>query len=305
MPLTLPDAVLDFGERGPRWRSFVDALPRVLDDLLAEWELAPTGEVWWGHASVVLPVSRADGGDAVLKVAFPDVETEHEPLVLQHWHGRGAVLLLRADPHRRAVLLERLHRRDLTSLDVLDACEVVAGLYPALHVPAPPQLRSFTDYLGRWREPLAGLPRDAPIPHRMVQQALSLLRELTDDPASTGRVLHHDLHYENVLAADREPWLAIDPQAMSGDPHAEPAPMLWNRWGELGGDVRGGLRRRFHTLVDAAGLDEDRARAWVVVRMVVNAYWAIEDAERAGRPLDAGERDWVTRCVALVKAVQD
>ena len=43
--------------------------------------------------------------------------------------------------------------------------------------------------------------------------------------------------------------------------------MLWNRWDEVvaTGDVRDAVRRRFHTIVDAAGLDEDRARDWVVL----------------------------------------
>ena len=68
---------------------------------------------------------------------------------------------------------------------------------------------------------------------------------------------------------------------MSGDPHYEPAPMLWNRFDEYAGDARAVLRRRFHTLVDAAGLDEERARDWVVVRMIINAHWAIEDAQGA------------------------
>ena len=57
--------------------------------------------------------------------------------------------------------------------------------------------------------------------------------------------------------------------------------------------------------VHAAGLDEHRARDWVVVRMVLNAHWAVQDAERAGRDLDAGEREWITRCIAITKAVQD
>jgi streptomycin 6-kinase len=92
---------------------------------------------------------------------------------------------------------------------------------------------------------------------------------------------------------------------MSGDAHYEPAPMLWNRWNELNDDVRDGLRRRFHTLVDHAGLDEARARDWVIVRMVINANWSVEDAQRAGRDLDAEEREWITRCVAITKAVQD
>jgi streptomycin 6-kinase len=108
-----------------------------------------------------------------------------------------------------------------------------------------------------------------------------------------------------VLASDREPWLVIDPKPMSGDPHYELAPMLWNRFDELADDVRGRVRRRFHTLVDVAGLDEDRARDWVVVRMVLNAHWSIEDAVRARRPLTSEDRDWITRCITVTKAVQD
>jgi streptomycin 6-kinase len=245
----------------------------------------------------------------VLKVAFDgDDESVHEGIALQRWHGHGAVELLRADPHRRALLLERLHTEDLGALWDVEACEVVAGLYPRLHVPALPQLRTVTSYVERWAAALATMPRNAPVPRRLVEQALSLARDLVGDAASTGTLVHGDLHYANVLAADREPWLAIDPKPMDGDPHYEPAPLLWNRWDELtlgGQSVRDGVRRRFHAVVDAAGLDEDRARAWVVLRLVLNAHWAVQDAERAGRDLDPEEREWITRCIAVAKAVQD
>lgn len=301
----LPDAVLAFAERGPAWAAYVDSLPATFRDLLVEWELRPGDETWFGFASVVVPVLTADGEDAVLKVAYPDDETKHEALALQHWGGRGAVRLLRADPRRRAVLLERLDRTDLLTVPDLEACRVVAGLYPLIHVPAPPQLRTVTSYVGHWLDPMRALPNDAPIPHRMVEQWLSLVADLTADPRSTGRIVHGDLHHENVLAAPGGGWRVIDPQAMSGDTHYELAPMLFNRWEEVAGDVRAGVRRRFQTLVDEAGLDEDLARAWVVVRMVLNAYWAIEDAERLHRPLDGDERDWITTCLAVTKAVQD
>jgi len=301
----LPEAVLAFAERGPEWAAYVDSLPAKFRDLLVEWELRPGDETWFGFAAVVVPVVTADGEDAVLKVAYPDDETEHEALALQHWGGRGAVRLLRADPRRRAVLLERLDRTDLLTVPDLEACRVVAGLYPLIHVPAPPQLRTVTSYVGRWLEPMRTLPNDAPIPHRMVEQWLSLVADLRADPRSTGRIVHGDLHHENVLAAPEGGWRVIDPHAMSGDTHYELAPMLFNRWEEVAGDVRAGVRRRFHTLVDEAGLDEDLARAWVVVRMVLNAYWAIEDAERLHRPLDGDELDWITTCLAVTKAVQD
>ena len=292
---------------GPDWGAWLDGLPREFATLLQEWELTRDGDdLWHGFCSLVAPVRTAAGEPAVLKASFDgDDESEHEALALQHWHGDGVVRLLRADPRRRALLLERLHRRDLSDLWDVEACEVVAGLYPRIHRPALPQLATITSYVARWLDALAAQPRDIPIPHRMREQALSLGRDLVADPASVGRIIHGDLHYFNVLAGDREPWLVIDPKPMSGDPHYEPAPMLWNRWDELADDVRTGLRRRFHTLVDAAGLDEARARDWVVVRMVINANWAVEDAQRMSRALDAEEREWITRCITITKAVQD
>lgn len=292
---------------GPAWASWLDRLPRLVTEVTDEWGLTLEGPVWHGFCSLVPAVRTVAGTPAALKLTFDgDVESEHEALALQRWSGRGTVRLLRADPHRRALLLERLHREDLGTLGYLEAAEVVGGLYGRIHVPAPPQLRTVTSYVGSWLDELATLDRDAPLPRRQVEQALHLGRALVSDPASTGTTVHGDLHDHNVLAAEREPWLVIDPKPMSGDPHYEPAPMLWNRWEEIaGGDVRTSVRQRFHTLVDAAGLDEGRARDWIVVRVVLNAHWSIQDATRAGRPLDDDERAWITRCIAIVKAVQD
>ena len=298
MRLDLPQGVLDMRHRGEDWAAWVDRLPGLVAGLVDDWRLTVDGELMHGFCSLVVPVRTDDGRAAVLKLHEDlEDESEFEHLALQRWHGDGTVLLLRADPHRWALLLERLHPRDLTTVPVPEACEVVAGLYPRIHVPALPQLRTITSYVERWTADLEALPADAPIPRRMREQCVSLARDLVTDPASVGVIIHGDLHYQNVLAGDREPWLVIDPKPMSGDPHYEPAPMLWNRWDELADDVRTGVRRRFHALVDAAGLDEDRARDWVVVRMVHNASWAVID----GDPDD----DWLTRCFTIAKAVQD
>ncbi len=274
--------------------------PRAhVGDLLEEWTLDVDGEPTHGHRALVVPVRTSSGRPAVLKVGWPHEGAEHEHLALQHWHGHGAVLLLRADPRRLALLLERLHPEDLSDVWDVEACEIVAGLYARLHVPAPPQLRTQTSYVEGWTTRLERLPRGAPVPRRLVEQAVSLGRDLVADPASTGTMIHGDLHYENVLAGDREPWLAIDPKPTSGDPHYEVAPLLWNRWDELAGDVRDGVRRRFHAVVDTAGLDEDRARDWVVVRMLHQVLWALEDHP------EAPDRAWLTTCIAVAKAVQE
>ncbi|MCW2829206.1 MAG: aminoglycoside resistance protein, partial [Marmoricola sp.] len=96
--------------RGPEWAEWVHRLPAILDGLLEEWQLTVDGWMMHGYVALVVPVRTAGGGAAVLKVRFPDEEGEHEHLALQHWGGRGAVKLLRADPHRWAMLLERLRQ---------------------------------------------------------------------------------------------------------------------------------------------------------------------------------------------------
>ncbi|MEP7090371.1 MAG: aminoglycoside phosphotransferase family protein [Nocardioidaceae bacterium] len=302
-PLDIPASLRAYAGRGDAFAGFLDELPRLVEDLVHEWGLTVDGAPTHGFCALVVPVHTAEGERAVLKVGFPHVEAEHEHLALQHWHGRGAVRLLRADPRRSAMLLERLRAEDLADVWDLEACEVVAGLYGRLHVPAPPQLRTLTSYAEGWARDLAALPRSAPLPRRLVEQAVSLGRGFAADPGADGTMVHTDLHYANVLAGDREPWLAIDPKPLSGDPHVELAPMLWNRWGELAGDVRGGVRRRFHTLVDAALLDEHRARDWVVVRMLTIAMWRLADEPEVRRltPTD----DFLTMCVTIAKAVQD
>ena len=286
--------------RGADWAAWVAGLPRLVQDLLDQWGLSVEGPPTHGYTAVVVPVRTASGEPAMLKVGFPDDESEHGHLALQHWHGRGAVLLLRADPRRRAMLLEKLHGTDLRDLWDIEACEIVAGLYASIHVPAVPQLRTLSSLVDRWVGSLERLPRDVAIPRRMVEQAISLGRRLASDELTDGTMIHGDLHYANVLAADRAPWLVIDPKPLSGDPHYEPAPMLWNRFDELEGDVRGGVRRRFHALVDSSRLDEDRARDWVVLRMTLNAAWELEAHGR-----DGPNADHLTRCVSVAKAVQE
>lgn len=284
--MQLPESFLAYAARGPEFAAWLDRLPALLRDLVDEWELAVDGEPAHGSCAVVVPVRTGSGRPAALKVGWPHRATEHEHLALQHWHGRGAVQLLRADPHRYALLLERLHREDLADHWDVEACEVVAGLYARLHIAAPPQLPRLSEEVLGWVGGLA----DAPLPRRLVEQAVSLGRSFATDPDTDGQMIHTDLHYANVLAGDREPWLAIGPKPLSGDPHYEVAPLLWNRWDELAGDIRRGVRARFHAAIDAAGLDEERARDWVVLRAVVRA---------------AGDADRTSRYVSIAKSVQD
>lgn len=303
--ITVPRAFAARTDRGPTWEPWLADLPRLTADLLDAWQLTPDGTPTHGECALVLPVRTGTGRPAALKITWPHWEAETEHVALQRWHGHGAVELLRADPHRYALLLERLHARDLTSVPVDESCTVIAGLYRALHVPATPQLRRLSECVTGRADRLAALPRSAPVPRRLVEQAVAIGRAFATDPATDGTLVHTDLHPYNVLAADRAPWLAIDPKPLSGDPHDEVAPLLWNRWPEAvaTGDLRGALRRRLDLVCDVAGLDRDRARDWTILRVVTNALWAIEDAARAGA--DSPDRTWLTTSVTIAKAVQD
>jgi streptomycin 6-kinase len=303
--LEIPAELGSFGGRDETWPLWLDALPLLVRDVFGEWRLTLDGLARNGFCALVVPALTEDGRRAVAKFAWPHDEEEHEHLMLQAVHGNGMVELYRADPKRHVMLLERLDaERDLRPVGDIEACEITASIYTRIHIAALPQLRTLTSYIERWTDDLRTLPRDAPIPRRLVEQAVSLGDAFVHDPESVGRCIHGDLHYENVLAGQREPWLVIDPKPMSGDPHYEVAPMLWNRWDEVvaSGDVRGSLRRRFHTIVDTAGLDEDRARDWVVVRMIHNAMWVVEDNPGG---LDGESREALTSCIAIAKAVQD
>lgn len=299
LPYEVPEGLLSQAWLGEGWADFLRRLPKLADEITDEWGLTYDGEPRYGYTALVAPVRTDDGRRAVLKLGILDEDGAGEPVALQLWGGRGAVELWRADPRRGAMVLERLQDDSLATIDDLAACEVVGGLYSTLHRTPSPRLPELRPLLARWLDQVRAMPRDA-VPSRFAEQALSASERLLRDAPSA--VLHGDLHYDNVLAGDRAPWIVIDPKGYAGDPAYELAPMLWNRWAELGEEPGTRIRDRFWALVDASGLDELRCRDWVVVRAVVCVAW--EHVTAAGRELTAAQREWVTRCITVAKAMQ-
>jgi streptomycin 6-kinase len=294
----LPGALLRQSARGPAWKAWLEGLPRLLEEVLSSWRLIPDGELRSRRSALVLPV-RDDGRPADLRLGGPEPGAALEHLALRAWDGRGAVQLLRADPRRRVLLLERAEPGyDLHALEAVEACVVVAELYGRLHRPPVPQLDRLSVCADRWSEELAGLRGTTLAPRRFVDQAVGLAAGFAGDVGTEVALLHGDLHSGTVLAGSREPWLAVDPQPLAGDPAYEVAPLLWHRWDEAvaSGDLRGAVLDRLYTVVDTAGLDEHRVRDWVTVRAMVELLRA------AGAPVV--DRDRVTLCTTLTKAVQ-
>ncbi|MGW7540909.1 aminoglycoside phosphotransferase family protein [Streptomyces sp. NPDC054770] len=280
--IDIPDELIDRHVRfgGEAGRAFVAALPGRAEEFLDRWGLRPDGPSMCGRWALVLPVLRAgDGVRAVLKLQDMDDETVGEPVALRAWDGAGAVRLLSADDDTGTLLLERLDTgRRLADLpDSREATLVVARLLARLTAPAAPAgLRRLGSVAARLGErAAAALPAHPdPVERRLLADCAAALAEVAGEPGD--RLLHWDLHFENVLAAGRAPWLAIDPKPLAGDPGFDLFPALWSRF------EAGEVRWRFDAMTDVLGLDPDRARAWTLGRVLQNAIWAVEGGGRPG-----------------------
>ncbi|MZF87247.1 hydroxyurea phosphotransferase [Streptomyces sp. SID5643] len=274
------------GEAG---RAFIAGLPEQSARFLGHWGLKPDGPPMHGVSALVVPVVRtADGTPAVLKLQILDEESEGEPVALRAWHGDGAVRLLDHDEPTGTMLLERLDETRMLSHvpDAHEAVVTIAGLLAHLtSFPAPPGMRRLGDIargmLDRTPWALARIPD--PESRRLVADCAAALREVVDEPGD--RLLHWDLHDENVLASDRAPWLAIDPKPLAGDPGFELWPALDNRYDPED------ILWRFDAMTDILALDRPRAHAWTLARLLQNTLWDIED----GRPVDDAQLEIARR----------
>lgn len=278
------------GEAGLQW---IDRLPGLVAALCQQWGLVIAGEPMHGYLGLVVPVRRADEL-CVLKVSWRDESTEHEALALSTWNGNGAVRLLAAQPTLGALLLERLdHRRSLNNLDVAEAVVVAGRLLRRLAVPAPdgaPRLKEVAPRLAetlpeRWER------YGRPMPWRKLDAARGLAVQLG---AGAGDLLvNYDLHYADVLAGAREPWLAVDPKVVIGDPEYGVAQLLWRRLEAM--QAQGGLDRHFRALTEAAELDPDLARSWTLVRCVDYWLWGLSVGLTEDPARCEAITDWLAR----------
>jgi streptomycin 6-kinase len=256
-------------------------LPGDVDEYLGRWELTVAGQPLSGEASLILPVVRRDGTEAMLKLQQVNDESEDEALALRTWKHDDVVEVFEDDPATSTLLLERLEPQTLDDLpDHVEATRILAGLLTRLSaVPAPPGIRHLRAVATAMVEDAPALiPRlTDPAEQQLVRRFVAQTTEMLPEPGD--RLLHWDLHYDNVMAAKRQPWLVIDPKPLAGDPGFEVFPVLWNRWDDLvaTGDVRQAIRDRFELMLEITGIDRDRALGWTAARILQNVLWFTED----------------------------
>jgi streptomycin 6-kinase len=95
----------------------------------------------------------------------------------------------------------------------------------------------------------------------LVNTGLAVFAELAA-PSRNDVLLMTDLHAGNVLRAEREPWLAIDPKPFVGDPAYDATQHLLNCRDRVMRDPVATIARFAELLM----VDEERVRLWLFAR---------------------------------------
>ena len=275
-PFPVPRLLADTAATEPGVREWIGRLPGIVASLADRWSLRigepfqPGGQCAW-----VAPATGPDGASLVLKVGyrFPSGEERDEAAGLRIWDGNGSVRLhaVHESESSHALLIERcLPGTPLgRALPEPEQDLVVAGLLRQLWARSPGEypFRPLAQMCAAWADEFekdyAAADPASRLDPGLARAGITLFREL---PASADRqvLLCTDLHGENILAAERAPWLAIDPKPYVGDPAYDVLQHMLNCDDRLAADPAGLATR----MAGLAGVDPERARQWLFARSV-------------------------------------
>lgn len=275
-----------YGDAGARW---LGGLPRQLEEISKDWELSLGPHYPNLSYHYVAPCVCADGGDAVLKLGFPEDPNPtifHEAAMLNLNAGEAMVTLLRFDPDRRAMLLEKLtpgeHLRALFAGRETDVIGIAVDLMKKIwrDPPAGNNFPALEDWFNNGFEKA----RKTSFPSEYIQKAGRMFEELN---SSTGRrvLLHGDLHHWNILSAQREPYLVIDPKGITGNFGYELSTFLINHsnWLAEDPDRKEKLGAAIGLFSEAFGLETVTIRKWTFAQSVLSAWWTFEEGSENWR----------------------
>jgi streptomycin 6-kinase len=263
----------------PERVAWLDRLPSLVSQLMRRWSFS-VGEPFESNAAWVAPAVREDGTQAVIKINMPHFEAEHEIEGLRFWAADPTIRLLEADDDMGAMLVERCAPgTSLRSMPEPEQDRIIAELLRRLwRIPPPPNnFRPLSLMVVRWCEETRANAARWPDP-ALVEDGLQVFEELAAIDARRC-LLATDLHAGNVLRAEREPWLVIDPKPFIGDPAYDATQHLLNCKARLQADPRGTVTR-FAELLD---VDAERIGLWLFARVAAGPrdVWDADDVALA------------------------
>jgi len=238
----------------------------------------------------VAPAIQADVTQVVLKIGIPNPELLTEIEALRLFNGYGIVRLLDADPDQGVLLLERLKPgTPLSSLTDDEqvtsiAAQVMCQLWRPVVLEHPfPTVAKWATGLNKLRAYFDG--GFGPFPRALITMAEALFAELIGSSAEPV-LLHGDLHHANILTAQRQPWLAVDPKGVVGEAEYEVGALLRNPMPGLLSESqpRRILARRVDQLAEELEFDRTRLLGWGTAQAVLAGWWSYEDHGHGWEP---------------------
>ncbi len=287
------------GANGLAW---IDRLPTILATCEQEWKItigSPLDNLSYHYVASAV---RLDGAPAVVKVCSPTREFAQESEALRLFDGHGMVQLLECDSGNQAMLLERLQpgtpliRMEDDEKATFIAASIMRQFWRLVPQNHPfPSVQDWGKGFIRLRQYYGG--GSGPFPPALLEEAETLFAELSASMAEPV-LLHGDLHHDNILSATRQPWLAIDPKGLVGEPTYEVGAWLRNPLPQLLSMPHPGriLARRIDQFAEELGLERGRVRDWGVAQAVLSVWWGIEDTGRVW--------DDALACAELLAAVK-
>jgi len=264
------------GAKGTGW---LTELRTIVEEIEKKWCLSVKKAFPNLSYHFVASCDLANGGEAVLKIGFPESDSPifNEAEMLKLYEGRGAVKFLRIDERRLATLLEKLnpgkHLKLVFPDDPGKAVEIAVEIL--LKIKRKPPVEHNFVRLDDW---FAGFEKAEKtiFPRYAVKKAQNFYEELS---SANKFLLHGDFHHENILSATREEFLAIDPKGIVGAIGYEIAVFLNNHlwWLSDEPDLWKNLDAAVRRFSEAAEIEMRDLRRWAFVQMVLSAWWTFEE----------------------------
>ena len=267
---------------GQSAREWLDGLSSLIRTLEERWQIQVSYPFQPLTYNYIAPARRSDGTEVILKLGVPEDPFDREAECLRLFAGNGAAYLLEHDSELGAMLLERIRPgSNIKQLDEEQAVMAAARVMRQLHQPVNttfhfPTVQDWGKGFQRLRDRFAG--GSGHLPSDLVVEGEEIFASLSNS-MDTPVLLHGDLHHENILACERQPWLAIDPQGVIGEPAYEVGAFLRNPMPDLLDwlDLESIMVNRVAMFSDILGFFKSRIAGWGFYQAVFSAIWSLED----------------------------
>ncbi len=234
-------------------------------------------------SSSLIGFGTRNGEPVVVKVPRWRSDERIGVAALTHFGERCCVRVLATGDNGTALLEQAMPGTHLTQLVLngrdQEATEILCRIMSA--IPASPTPATGFPSVEDWGH---GFDRyaasaDTSLPSALVGRAHALFQTLCQSQRER-RLLHGDLHHDNVILDARRGWLVIDPKGVIGEPAYEAGAALRNPLGDPRWFAQPGIiETRVTAYATCANVPRERVIAWAYAQAALSAIWSVEDSD--------------------------